>query len=271
MFGALNPLTKVHTFWSRAFASAATATPVYVVLGATGGIGAEVCGQLASSGSQLAIGGRNPEKLDALIAAYPHAQVSRVDATNSKEVEAFIQKAVATYGRVDGVVNCVGSVLLKPAHTTTDDEFNEVINTNLFSAFCAVKAAVKVMSKQSPKGGSIVLCSSAVAQTGLPNHEAIAAAKAGIVGLARSAAATYAGANIRVNCVAPGLTRTPMTARITGNETALKMSTSMHALGRIAEADEVARAIVFLMDPKNSFITGQVLGVDGGLGSLKGK
>jgi NAD(P)-dependent dehydrogenase (short-subunit alcohol dehydrogenase family) len=118
-------------------------------------------------------------------------------------------------------------------------------------------------------GGSIVLVSSAAARLGLANHEAIAAAKAGIIGLTLSSAATYAARGIRVNCVAPGLTRTPMTARLTQNEATLKASTAMHALGRIGEPDDVAGAIDWLLGPESSWITGQVLGVDGGLASVR--
>ncbi|NBO93955.1 MAG: SDR family oxidoreductase, partial [Planctomycetia bacterium] len=115
-----------------------------------------------------------------------------------------------------------------------------------------------------------VLCSSAAARIGLPNHEAVAAAKAGIIGLTLSAAATYAPKNVRVNAVAPGLVRTPLTSRITGSEPALKASLSMHPLGRIGEPSDVASAIEWLLSPTQTWVTGQVIGIDGGLADLKG-
>lgn len=111
-----------------------------------------------------------------------------------------------------------------------------------------------------------MLLSSAAARHGFANHEAIAAAKAGIIGLTLSAAATYARQKIRVNCVAPGLVRTPLTIGITSNEIMLKNSAAMHALGRIGEPEEVAAAIRFLLE--SEWVTGQVLGVDGGLSSV---
>jgi NAD(P)-dependent dehydrogenase (short-subunit alcohol dehydrogenase family) len=119
------------------------------------------------------------------------------------------------------------------------------------------------------KGGAVVLVSSAAARLGLPSHEAVAAAKAGVIGLTLAAAATYAEHRIRVNCVAPGLVRSPSTARLTASETTLKASTALHALGRIGEPEEVAEAIAWLLDPRQSWITGQVLGVDGGLATVR--
>jgi NAD(P)-dependent dehydrogenase (short-subunit alcohol dehydrogenase family) len=106
---------------------------------------------------------------------------------------------------------------------------------------------------------------------GYANHEAIASAKAGIIGLVRSAAATYASQNLRFNAVAPGLIETPLTQQLTTNPAARKISEAMHALGRIGSPEDIARAICFLLDTRNSFITGQVIAVDGGLSMVHPK
>ncbi len=150
---------------------------------------------------------------------------------------------------------------------TTKAHYQATIDASLTTAFACVRSAAKTMKK----GGAVVLISSAAAMEGLANHEAIAAAKAGIIGLTMSAAATYASQNLRVNAVAPGLTQTPLTTALTENELSRKASEAMHALGRLGTADEVARAIVFLLDPANSWITGQVLAVDGGLSRVRPK
>jgi NAD(P)-dependent dehydrogenase (short-subunit alcohol dehydrogenase family) len=237
----------------------------FVILGAGGGIGSATARVLAGQGARLMLAGRTPGPLEALAAetggiAYP------LDATRTAEVAAAVEWAVTEFGRVDGIANCVGSLLLKPAHITTDDEWDETISTNLRSAFAAVRAGARAMRAD---GGSIVLMSSAAAQIGLANHEAIAAAKGGISGLTLAAAASYASSGIRVNAVAPGLVRTELTARLTSSEKAEAASLAMHAIGRLGEPEDVAAAIVFLLDPANSWITGQVIGVDGGLGSVR--
>ena len=237
----------------------------FVILGAGGGIGSATARRLAEQGAKLVLAGRSPDPLETL-AAETGGIAHPLDATRTADVAAAVDLASREFGRVDGIANCVGSLLLKPAHITTDDEWDDTIATNLRSAFAAVRAGARAMRSD---GGSVVLVSSAAAQIGLANHEAIAAAKGGVIGLTRSAAASYAPAKIRVNAVAPGLVRTQMTERLTASETAEQASLAMHALGRLGEPEDVAAAIVFLLDPANSWITGQVVGVDGGLGSVR--
>lgn len=235
----------------------------YLIFGATGGIGTALCKQLQAAGHRVFASGRDPQKL-AILASELGTPPLLADAT----VPAEVADAFAQAGPVDGIANCVGSLLLKPAHITTDEEWAAVLRTNLDSAFYILRAGAKAMMGA---GGSIVLVSSAAGRLGLQNHEAIAAAKAGIIGLMLSAAATYAPRNIRVNCVAPGLTATPLTARITTNETAAKASIAMHPLGRLGTAEDVAAMIAFLLEPQAAWITGQTFGVDGGLGTVRSK
>jgi len=238
--------------------------PAYVILGAGGGIGSRLARRLAERGSRLLLAGRTEEKVRK-IADDTGGTPRVVDARSFDEVESCVEAAAESFGRIDGIVNCVGSILLKPAHRTSREEFDDVVATNLASAFATVRAAARTLEE----GGSIVLVSTTAAQTGLANHEAIAAAKAGVAGLARSAAATYASRKVRVNCVAPGLVDTPLSSRITGNEASLKASIEMHPLGRIGEPEDIASAIDWLLGSESGWVTGQVLSVDGGLANVR--
>jgi NAD(P)-dependent dehydrogenase (short-subunit alcohol dehydrogenase family) len=232
-----------------------------VIVGASGGIGSALARRLRQHGAEPVLVGRSAEKLTRLSEEL-QAPMQVVDAANGAELEA----ALAALAPFQGTVNCAGSLLLKPAHLTSESEWSEVLTANLTTAFHVVRASARSLMTT---GGSIVLCSTAAARVGLANHEAIAAAKAGVIGLTLSAAATYAARNIRINCVAPGLVETPLTAKITGNEAGLKTSLALHALGRIGKPEQVASAIAWLLDRENDWVTGQVLGVDGGLGTVR--
>ena len=235
------------------------------ILGGAGGIGSALARQIVDSGGRVFLAGRHAGKL-AAIAAELGAAHGTVDATDPDAVDACADRAAEALGGLTGIACCAGSLLLKPAHLTTAAEWGATLAANLTSGFGCVRAAGRLLKSE---GGSVVLVSSAAARIGLANHEAIAAAKAGIVGLMLSAAATYARQRIRFNAVAPGLTKTPLTQGLVASELAEKASIGMHPLGRLGTPDDVARAIAFLLDPAQDWITGQVLGVDGGLASLK--
>ena len=239
--------------------------PATVIFGATGGIGSAVAHRVRTAGGPLVIAGRDTGRT-AVLARELGAVPSTVEAARPETFDAAISLAEQHFGSVGDVVNCIGSLLLKPGHVTSDVEFGAVLEANLWSAFATVRAATKAMYRT---GGSIVLLSTAAVRTGMANHEAVAAAKGGVEGLVRAAAATYAPKGIRVNAIAPGLVRTPMTARLTASESSEAASTAMHAVGRLGEPDDIASAAMFLIDPENSWVTGQVLGVDGGLGSVR--
>lgn len=242
----------------------------YLILGASGGIGHALAKRLADGGANVAIGGRDEGKLSALASEIGSSHVQAFDATEHEPVVAFVDAFAKETGRIDGVVNCVGSLLLKPAHATSSDEFRQTVAINLFSSFSLVHASAKHMMRQD-EGGSAVLLSSAVYRHGYAAHEAIAASKAGVVGLALSAAASYASRGVRFNCVAPGLTETPLTERVTTNDATRKASLDMHADGAFGTPAQVASAIAWLLEPEQSHVTGQVIAVDGGLGSVRSK
>lgn len=243
--------------------------PVHILIGGAGGIGSAAARRLARSGARVVLAGRREAPLQAL-AAELGAEAHVVDARDSAAVEALFEEVHTRHGRIDGAANCAGSILLKPAHLISDAEFAETLAQNLSTAFHVLRAAAKRMMRQEG-GGAIVLCSSVAAQRGLLNHEAIAAAKAGVEGLALAAAASYARSGVRINCVAPGLTRTDLTRGITANEAIAKASAAMHPLGRIGSPDEVASALCWLLDREQAWVTGQVIGIDGGLGRVQAR
>lgn len=222
---------------------------------------------ISASGGRVFLAGRDASRL-AAVSAEIGMPWGAVEATDPDSIDACADAAAAELGGLDGIANCVGSILLKPAHLTSTADWHATIATNLTSGFGCVRAAGRLLKAE---GGSVVLVSSAAARVGLANHEAIAAAKAGLIGLVLSAAATYARQRIRFNAVAPGLVRTPLAAGLVSSELAEKASVGMHPLGRLGEPEDVARAVVWLLDPAQSWVTAQVIGVDGGLADVKGR
>jgi NAD(P)-dependent dehydrogenase (short-subunit alcohol dehydrogenase family) len=243
--------------------------PVALIAGVTGGIGSDVARRLARSGWQVAGYARGADKLTALQTELPALHTVVADATQPAEVEVAVKSTIERFGRLDAYVHAVGSILLKPAHLTSLDDWQRVIDLNLNSAFYGLKAAVLPMQAQG--GGSIVLISSVAAQAGLPNHEAIAAAKGGVNGLVLAAAASYANKNVRVNAVAPGLVDTPMVAALLGSEQARQMSEKMHPLGKVGRAANVGSLIAWLVSADADWVTGQIWSVDGGMAHLRPK
>lgn len=230
----------------------------FLIIAASSTIGEATCDLLAKEGHNLYKTARSQDKIipDMIL-----------DASDFDAVDEAFLKAKQKIGQIDGVVNFSGSLLLRAAHLTNKEQYQEVINSSLTTAFAVARSAAKHMNK----GGSVVFISSAAASIGLANHESISAAKAGVIGLALAASASYAEKNLRFNVVAPGLVATNLTKNITTSPQALEYSTSIHPLGRIGKAEDIARAVIFLLDPKNDWITGQILNVDGGLSSLKTK
>ncbi|MBX2861576.1 MAG: SDR family oxidoreductase [Vampirovibrio sp.] len=244
-------------------------TPVYLITGATGGIGSTLCRQLMAQNASVSAISNNLEKLNHL-AQETGVHTLEADVRSYESLEQAVTKTHEHFGRLDGVVNCTGSILLKPAHLTSVEDWNNTLSLNLTAGFYLLKASIRYLKKTPDSVKSVVFLSSAAATTGLKNHDAIAAAKAGLNGLVRSAAATYAPQGIRVNAVAPGLVETPLAEKLLSSPAALAASERLHPLGRIGQPDDIASAVCWLLDAKQSWVTGQIIGVDGGLAALKG-
>jgi NAD(P)-dependent dehydrogenase (short-subunit alcohol dehydrogenase family) len=232
----------------------------YIIIGASGGIGSQLVADLESCGHNLLLGYHN-EKLDAISSK---SKFAPVEATNFDSVMSLVEQGINEFGQIDGLINLPGSIILKPPHLITEKEFHATVDINLKSAFACIRAAGKLMQKS-----SVLLMSSAAVSIGLGNHEMIVAAKAGIESMVRSASKTYARKELRFSAIAPSLTNTPLSKNIVNNPISLKASEKMHPVGRIGVPKDISNAIKFLIDPKNNWITGQTLSVDGGMSSTK--
>jgi len=235
--------------------------------GIGGGIGSALLKCLSSENAAIGGFGRPSDRWSSFKETH-HERVALydADATDAKAVAKAISGFAEENDGLDAYVHAIGNVFLKPLHMIQDDEWDAVLKTNLSSAFYAARAALKPMRKQ--KSGVFVFFSSVAVQAGIANHEGIAAAKGGVEGLVRSLSSTYCSMGIRANAVAPGLVKTPATAALTGSEQALRISERMHPVGRIGKPDEIASLVSWLISPAASWMTGQVIAHDGGMGTL---
>lgn len=238
---------------------------VVVVTGASRGIGREIALKFAAAGAQVVLSGRNEQNLQDLAAEIEGAGGKALavagDVARTEDVEVLFQKAAETFQRVDILVNNAGITRDGLLLRMKDEDWDAVLDTNLKGAFLCTRAAAKLMSKQ--KYGRIVNISSVVGEMGNPGQANYCASKAGLIGLTKSVARELARRNVTVNAVTPGFIQTDMTDALP-EKTRIELS-AMIPLGRLGEAAEVAHAVLFLSSESASYITGQVLGINGGM------
>lgn len=239
---------------------------IIIIGGISGGIGSALAKRLVKKGNVVVGFARDQKRLDDLQAEHPEIKTYVCDATDPEAVTATFDEIQSSYGKISAYVHAIGSIFLKPAHLTSDDDWNKTLQINLNSAFYALRAATTHMNKQS--SGSCLFFSTSAARSGIANHEAIAAAKGGIEAMVRSAAATYASRNIRMNAIAPSLTDTPLAIPMTQNSKMLEATKKMHPLGDIAQPDDVASLAEWLISENAKFVTGQIYTLDGGITSI---
>ena len=233
----------------------------YLIFGATGSIGSSLAEQLTNSNHEVHLIARNEDELkplsEKLGCTYSIADVLE---------ENFIDKVKADTSDFDvkGVAYCVGSIDLKPLKRVSESDLHNCMKLNLYSAIEVIKGFQEEIKKNS---GSIVLFSSVAAQKGFTNHTIIATAKAAIEGLTVTLAAEFAP-NIRINCVAPSLTNSKIAQSMLKNPIVAEALAKAHPLKRVGEGKDSAALAKFLLTDESSWVTGQVIGVDGGRSSL---
>ncbi|MFM9986852.1 MAG: SDR family NAD(P)-dependent oxidoreductase [Flavobacteriales bacterium] len=226
----------------------------YLIVGGTSGIGLAISKLLLSHGNRTIIMSRN-EPLEIPDNSEFHSWDAMKDPF-----------PVLEYESLDGMVYCPGSILLKPFHRISDLEFQEAFQLNALGAAKALQAVFPLLRKS--ENGSVVLFSTVAVQTGMPFHSSVAMAKGAVEGLTKSLAAEWAPV-IRVNCIAPSLTQTPLAEKLLSSPEKIEAGGKRHPMGRIGQPEDIAHMAAFLLEENSSWITGQIFAVDGGMGNLR--
>lgn len=234
-----------------------------LVLGATGGVGGALARRLAARGAEPFLVARDAGRLSAL-ASELRAGHMAADVTDAPALRAAVAEAGTPLA---GLAFCIGSILLRPLARLTEEEMLGAFRLNALAAAQAVQAAAPALAEGR---GAVVLFSTVAARTGFPNHAAISMAKAAVEGLTVALAAELAPA-VRVNCIAPSLTRTPLAEPLLRNAQMADALAKQHPLGRLGEGEDAAALADFLLSDAAGWITGQVVGVDGGRGRIAGR
>ena len=227
------------------------------VVGGSSGIGLELVKFLSDNHYEIYVGSRNADT----VAGIPGVHHFTLD------VESDLLDLEALPQTLQGLVYCPGTIVLKPFQRLTIDDFKEDFNVNLLGAVKAIQGSLKRL-KKSPAGASIVLFSTVAVKTGMTFHASVASAKAAVEGLTRSLAAEFAP-RVRVNAIAPSLTDTPLAQNLLASEEKRKASAERHPLKRVGTPQEIARLAAYLLSDDGAWITGQIISIDGGMGSLR--
>ncbi len=236
-----------------------------MIYGASGAVGAEIARRLHLQGKALHLVGRDSDRL-AAIADETGASSTQGDVLD----ETLFERAASDAGSsLSGLVYAIGTITLKSLSRLTDDEFLTDYRVNALGAAHAVRSAVPAL-KRAEGGASIVLFSSVAVQQGFPFHASISMAKGAVEGLTRSLAAEFSP-RVRVNAIAPSLTRSTMAAPLLANDASAANIAGMHPLPRLGEPSDMAALATFLLSDDASWMTGQIVGVDGGRSVLRVK